>query len=110
MNELPPNNDISVGILSSIFNDTTNSYKYYWFLSILDILQTGVVNEIRIDDLCVKMIESVWYPLNFFKLSFGSLDSFKKIADSINSFIDLENSNTPVFQQICEKADENDYS
>ncbi len=72
MNELPPNNEISVGILSSIFNDTTNSYKYYWFLAILDILQTGDVNKIRINDLCGKMIESVWYPLNYFKLSFGS--------------------------------------
>lgn len=106
MNDLPPNNEIPVGILSSVFNDTTNSYKYYWFLAILDTLQTRDTNEIRIDDLCEKMIESVWYPLNFFKLSFGSLDSFKNIADSINSFVDLENSNARVFQQINEKADE----
>lgn len=106
MNNLPSNNEIPVGILSSVFNETTNSYKYYWFLAILDILQTRDTAEIRIYDLCEKMTESVWYPLNFFKLSFGSLDSFKNIADSINSFVDMEHSNVPVFQQINEKADE----
>lgn len=106
MTNLPPNNEIPVRILSSVFNDTTNSYKYYWFLAILDSLQIRDTNEIRIEDLCEKMIESVWYPLNFFKLSFGSLDSFKNIADSINSIVDLESSKAPLFHQINEKADE----
>ncbi len=107
MNDLPPNKEIPVGILSSVLNDTTNSYKYYWFLAILDIVQTSDSNEIRIDDLCEKMIESVWYPLNFFKLSFGAQDSFKKIADSIHAIVDLEHSDASVYQQINEKTDEN---
>ena len=106
MNYLPPNNEIPVGILSSVFNDTTNSYKFYWFLAILDILETRDANEILIEDLSVKMLESVWYPLNFFKLSFGPMDSFKKIADSIHSFVDIDDSNISIFQQINEKADE----
>jgi hypothetical protein len=110
MNSIPSNKEIPVEILAAIFHDTTNSYKYYWFLSILDILQNSNDDDILIDDLCEKMIESIWYPLNFFKLSFGSQDQFKNIADLINLFVDVENSNDTIVQQIHNKADDNTLS
>ena len=106
MNDLPSHSSIPVGILASVFNNTTNSYKYYWFLSILEALQKNHSNEISIDDLCVNMVETVWYPLNFFKLSFGSQDHFKSIADLINSFIDPDNTKDSIIEQVNSKADE----
>lgn len=106
MNDLPSHITIPVEILASVFNNTTNSYKYYWFLSILESLQKKNTNEISIEDLCVNMVETVWYPLNFFKLSFGSQDHFRNIADLINSFIDPDNTKDSIIDQVNSKADE----
>jgi hypothetical protein len=81
MTLIKPIEEIPIEILTSIFNETTNSYKFYWFLSILDILEPKDINEIPIQEICEKMLESVLYPLNVFKLSFGKQDGFKKIVD-----------------------------
>ena len=37
--DLPPSERVNVSVLSQIFDNTTNSYKYLFFLSILDIPQ-----------------------------------------------------------------------
>jgi hypothetical protein len=40
-------------------------------------------------DLSLRMIASVWYPLNYFKLSFGPQDSFKMIANFVSERITI---------------------
>lgn len=36
------------------------------------------------DDLAMRMVSNVWFPINYYKLSFGKQDSFKKITDYIS--------------------------
>ena len=94
--ELPKYENLEVSKLTSVFSDTTNSYKFYWFLSILDILQESNNNLISVNDITLRMVASVWYPLDYFKLSFGKNDGFKSIAKFITDRIKVDNNpNTP---------------
>jgi hypothetical protein len=77
---LPNNNNLTIGKLSSVFNNTAASYKYYWFISLLQLFIARQKEQIPIKDILVKMICNAWYPINFFKLSFGFSD---KLNDNI---------------------------
>ena len=91
MNYLPNQSGLSIDLLSKSFDDTTNSYKFYWFLSILDHLKENNSFAVTFEELSLKMVSNVWYPLDYFKLSFGSQDSFKHIAKIISSHVDIDN-------------------
>lgn len=84
---LPDSKKLPISRLSAIFSDTTNSYKFYWFLSILNFIEKPDFPLIRpvisIQSLCSEMMSQVWYPLEFFKLSFGTQDSFTKLSQKM---------------------------
>lgn len=107
---LPENDGLEVSKLASVFSDTTNSYKFYWFLSILDSLQEQGNAKIPLNDLALRMIANVWYPLDYFKLSFGKQDGFKTISTLVTSKISIDNSvNSPsLLKQINAKLSEKD--
>ncbi|MBE9212635.1 hypothetical protein IQ247_07880 [Plectonema cf. radiosum LEGE 06105] len=87
--KLPQSERVNVSVLSQIFNNTTNSYKYLFFLSLLDILKRrkfDTLSPISFEEIIVEMLANAWYPHNYFKLSFGTLD---KIAYKLDS-LDLE--------------------
>jgi len=75
--ELPESNNLDINALSRLFDNTTNSYKYIFMLSILDILSKRLFNTseaITFEEMVIEMLANSWYPHNFFKLSFGSQD------------------------------------
>lgn len=81
LESLPYNKSISVKNLTQIFNNTSASYKYYWFISILQLYVKYPENKkIKIKDILIQMICNAWYPVNYFKLSFGYSD---KLHDNI---------------------------
>lgn len=90
MINLSEDKNLPIGNLTSIFNDTTNSYKFFWFLAILADIQDNNSEIILIENLNTRMLEDVWYPLNYYLLSFGKTDSYKVIADFINSRIEVD--------------------
>jgi len=71
--------------ISAVFNKVTNSYKYYWFWAILELLNEKKEHRISYEELSLKMLDFVWYPLTYFKLSFGKQDSFNLIAERIRN-------------------------
>ncbi len=98
--QLPESEDLEISRLSSVYSDTTNSYKFYWFLAILDCLSQNGEAIISLNEIALKMISNVWYPLNYFKLSFGKQDGFKKIADFLTERIEIDNSiNSPLLSK-----------
>ncbi len=103
--ELPDTHKLPIEKLSICFRDTTNAYKFYWFLSILNHLLEKGTPTIPIKDIAIRMIASAWYPLDYYKLSFGKQDGFKKIACLISNKIEVDNSpNSPsLFEQINQK-------
>ena len=82
--DLPRSPNLHIDKLAAVFNKTTNTYKYYWFLALLDRLPYHS-SEISISDLAVTMISKVWYSVNYFRLSFGKQD---KLADAVETVRD----------------------
>ncbi len=85
---LPEYKKLRVDNLNSVFNSTTNSYKFYWFLAILENIKVGKT-KITIDEIIIEMIAEVWYPINYFKLSFGLQDQFNTAIEIIQEKLQL---------------------
>lgn len=86
---LPTSERVNVSALAQLFDKTTNSYKYLFFLSLLDILkrrQFDVLSPISFTELVVEMLANAWYPHTYSRLSFGRQD---KIAEKLDS-LELE--------------------
>jgi transcriptional regulator with XRE-family HTH domain len=83
---LPPSNEVNVAALARLFSDTTNSYKYLFFISLLDILQRRqfeVLSSVSFQELIIEMLANAWYPHTYFKLSFGKQDKISEKLDSL---------------------------
>ena len=73
--ELPSDRKLDTRKLSQIYNNTVATYKYYWFVSILDIVVKEQRRQISFWEVIVGMIAEAWYPIHYFRLSFGKSDS-----------------------------------
>jgi hypothetical protein len=71
------------GKLGGVFRNTAASYKYYWMLSILQIFTKTEERRIDVRRILVRMVANAWYPVHYFKLSFGKVDSLFDIAVSL---------------------------
>lgn len=82
---LPFNSLLDVAALSRLFLNTTNSYKFIFFLSYLDILKRREfkADPISFRELIVEMLANTWYPHTYFKLSFGLQDLLTAKLDSL---------------------------
>ena len=78
MNQLPFSSNINNSALSSVFNNTSATYKFYWFLAIIEEIEQGK-KEIEKKRLFSRMVANAWYPINYFKVSFGSQDNISEI-------------------------------
>lgn len=72
-------------IISKVFENTQNSYKYYWWLSILEISFEDQKKEISFEEIVFKIISKLWYPVNYFKISFGIIDQCSKHVRDIKT-------------------------
>ena len=77
---LPPCVPLPVDALAATLRDVTNSYKFYWLLAILDHVREGGAATVAIDELVARMVAAVWYPSNYFRLSFGKQDKLGEAA------------------------------
>ena len=98
--EPPIFDGVDAGLLSGIFGNVTNSYKYYWFLSILDEIKDNPSERLSMDNLALRMVSNVWFPLNYYRLSFGKKDGFVKISDFVTKRMSVDHSaGAPDFYQ-----------
>jgi hypothetical protein len=77
---LPNSETQTIRNLSHAFDNTTATYKFFWFISILQIYAGSQADQIYIRDIMAHMVANAWYPVHYFKLSFGSLD---KLFDTV---------------------------
>ncbi|MFQ4134727.1 hypothetical protein PGN35_000235 [Nodosilinea sp. PGN35] len=85
--QLPDLSKVNVAALTRLFADTTNSYKYLFFLSLLDILKRRrfeATEPISFQNLIVEMLANAWFPHTFFKLSFGTQDQVAHKLDALD--------------------------
>lgn len=77
---LPSNGIVDAGRLSRIYDNTTATYKFYWFISIINwICANPGRRRFSFDEIIAGMVAEAWYPIHYFRLSFGKLDSLETI-------------------------------
>ncbi|TAH01766.1 MAG: hypothetical protein EAZ16_11130, partial [Sphingobacteriales bacterium] len=81
--QLPASNKVSVNLLAACFNNTSATYKYYWFLSILQEVENGSL-KIPKRDLFARIISNAWFTVNYFHVSFGKQDLIQQVIQGIN--------------------------
>lgn len=73
-----------------VFNNTTNSYKYYWWYSILRLIRRENKSSFELVEIAFEMLVLAWYPVNYYKISLGKQDQLAKyIKDIKNHFTTL---------------------
>lgn len=82
--QLPKDQNVNVSLLSSVFRNTVATYKFYWFLAILECVEEGV-DEIEKRELFARMIANAWYTVNYFHISFGKQDKIQEAIETIKS-------------------------
>lgn len=73
--------------LPAIFSPgrVTNSYKFFWFLALLEFVQRGERFEVSIEELVDEMVIQVWYPVNLFRLNLGKSDQLARAVEMIQA-------------------------
>ena len=74
--QLPNDHKVSVSKLSAVFNSTSASYKFYWFLAIIEAIEDGQ-EHIPKHELFARMMANAWYTVNYFQVSFGKQDKIQ---------------------------------
>jgi hypothetical protein len=89
---LPYQPDLPIHLLAACFNKTSATYKFYWFLSILDKIER---NHFKINkkDLFAEMVAHSWFTVNYFKVSFGKQDKLQFAIENIK-----QNEGLTIFQ------------
>ena len=77
--QLPLKQGLPVNLLAACFNNTSATYKYYWFLSILNSIESGKTRMPK-RELFAQMLSNAWYPVNYFHLSFGVQDCISRLS------------------------------
>lgn len=80
---IPESNRLPINKLAACFNNTSATYKFYWFLSILQSIESGK-EIISKRELFSRMISNAWYTVNYFKISFGKQDLIQTAIHFIN--------------------------
>lgn len=79
---LPNSTALPTSLLAAAFGSTSATYKFYWFLAILD--QSEKRNwQISKKTLFAGMISHAWYTVNYFQVSFGKQDLIHQTAASL---------------------------
>lgn len=87
MMTLPNSHKLPIPTLAGIFSNTTATYKFYWFVAMLDIVVKERKTRISFWEIIAGMVAESWYPIHYFKLSFGKSDSlFDKSLEIQNAF------------------------
>ncbi len=78
---LPPHSELNIGALSKSLSDTTNSYKFLWFLGLLECLpktpekSSPIIISQRI--IFREMIKTIDRCLRHYRLNFGASDKMR---------------------------------
>jgi hypothetical protein len=83
MSSLPPESQLPTQHLAGAFANVTNSYKFLWFLAILDEIDDNVTLRISIPKLLGRMVAIAWYPVNYFRLNFGTQDIVARLVNDL---------------------------
>lgn len=79
---LPDQDHLPVNLLAACFNKTSATYKFYWFLAILNRVERGETT-IHKRHLFADMIAHSWFTVNYFHVSFGKQDKLQQAIEKV---------------------------
>lgn len=88
---LPIRPELNIFALSSLFDDMSESYKIYWFQSIMDGVKQGTQN-MTFDEIINRMILHAWYPVSEHRLKLGPSDTLEKTVYHVHELSGLSSS------------------
>ena len=68
--DLPYSDELNIGALSRLFDNTSNCYKFFWFLAILR-KNDGHTTRFSFEELVNEMIADAWYMVTEYNLHLG---------------------------------------
>lgn len=75
---------MDVAKLEHVFDNTTSTYKFYWMLSLLDVVRECKVGKpISFTEMVARMLSKAWQPLKQGCFSFGKCDAMLKRIDAV---------------------------
>jgi len=81
---LPPSENLAIDTLSGIFSDMSESYKIFWFNSILQGVAKG--NKLQtFDEIINRMVVDAWYMVTEYHLNLGPSDGLEKLVHTVQA-------------------------
>jgi hypothetical protein len=80
-------------LVGHVFKNTDTTYKFYWFLSLLEYAQNANAREdltLNLADLAREMVVQAWHSRRLFKLWFGHQDKLQTLIDGFAPDTGLE--------------------
>lgn len=78
-------------LLGQVFNDTAASYKFFWFLGLLNLLQRNGNAVMTQREIIEEMIVRAWHPVCFYRLSLGTQDKLQEAVKELQTEAGLQN-------------------
>ncbi len=79
---LPQSVTLPINKLASTFSSTSATYKFYWLLAIVELVEEGHF-KIEKRKIFARMISNSWYTVNYFHVSFGKQDNIQLAVKKI---------------------------
>jgi len=80
--QLPYSDELNIGYLSRLYDNTTNCYKFFWFQAILRRLD-GEHTRFTFDELINEMIADAWYMVTEYHLRLGPLGITDNLEEAV---------------------------
>ncbi|WP_292941360.1 hypothetical protein [Mucilaginibacter sp. 44-25] len=99
--DLPYQENLPVHLLAGCFNNTSATYKFYWFLAVLGRVELGET-KIAKRDLFAEMVAHAWYTVNYFKISFGKQDKLQAAITQLRTIegLTIDADQRVIFKQL----------
>ena len=81
---IPYSETFSTSAMNRVFDDKTASYKFYWFLSLLDMHVKEKRDEMLALEVAARMVAYAWYPIEYFHLLFGKGDQMEDVIKNVS--------------------------
>src|SRR4051812_16976674 len=81
--------------LASVFRNTAASYKFFWFLGILNLLERDSGRVFAEKEIVGEMIALAWSPVCFYRLSLGVQDKLQDAVKELQAVASLPNEAQP---------------
>ncbi len=86
--QLPYSEELNIGYLSRLFDNTTNCYKFFWFQAILAKLNSEH-SRFTFDELINEMIADAWYMVTEYHLRLGPLGITDNLEEVVKYIFDI---------------------